>query len=397
MSGWLRFVSVAGLIAWVGLTEFRCEGDARPPGLEQLQGDIVRLRQAIEEFGTRLDALQRFYDMDRYRFPKKIQLFDSSIPLERRDVWERMDREFLLSVHDVPQVLLWTKRANRYFPMIREKLQRRGLPDDLKYVAIVESALRPEARSWAGAEGLWQFIPATGARYQLRKTAWVDERRDPIKSTDAALNYLEDLHVMFGDWFLAVAAYNTGEERVERALERQKVTTYFDLALPDETERYVFRIAAAKAILADPQAHGFELLPDELYEPVKMEPVEVAVKSENLDLVSLADACGVTFRALIDLNPQFRRSHIPRGEYIVYVPPGKATEAVAFVKSWNEHEAHKSASPDGKDKIIHRVQAGETLGEIAQKYKVYVKSIKEWNNLKDTNFIHVGQRLVIYK
>ncbi len=341
--------------------------------------------------------------MDRYRFPQTIHLFGQPFPLHRHDLWERMDREFLLTVHDVPQVLLWMKRANRYFPFIQERLWNRGLPEDLKYVAIVESGLRPKARSHTGAVGLWQFIYATGSRYALRRTAWVDERRDPVESTEAALNYLEDLYELFGDWFLAVAAYNVGQGHIKKKIKRQRLTSYFDLVLRSETERYVFRIATAKVILSDPQLYGFELTPDELYEPLKVDRLKIRVERGRLDLVALAQACGMTFRSFINLNPHFRKSYIPRGKYMVYVPPDKEKMALRFIEQWNKGKARNRTIAsyedkyEDKDKTIHRVKPGESLWKIAQKYNVYVRAIKEWNQLTDSNHIYPGQRLTIYR
>lgn len=397
MPNWLRFISLAILILSSGPHESFAVEETESSSLEQLQSQVNELERILEESQARLDLITRLYDMDRYRFPKEIKLFGQSMPLQRRDIWERMDREFLFSVHDVPKVLLWMKRANRYFPMIEERLESRGLPHDLKYVAIVESALRPQARSWAGAVGLWQFISSTGRSYRLRKTAWVDERRDPVESTEAALTYLEDLHEMFDDWFLAVAAYNVGEDRIQKALKWQHVTSYFDLVLPSETERYVFRIAAVKVILSDPKKYGFDLPASELYEPLDIEPLEIHVKRGNLDLISLAHACGMTFRSLMDLNPHFRRSFVPKGKYTVYVPVETQEEASKFVQDWNRRRTQYTASSEQKDRIIHLVKPGETLGGIAKEYGVYVKALKEWNQLKDIDCIHAGQRLVIYK
>ncbi len=367
--------------------------------LKQLRAEISRIREVVEEYRKRLDQIQELYGMDRYRFPGTVQLFGQPIPLRRRDIRERMDREFLLSVHDVPQVLLWMKRANRYFPFIQERLRANGLPEDLKYVAIVESALRPKVRSYAGAAGLWQFMPTTGSKYQLLRKRYIDERRDPVKSTDAALAYLQDLYDMFGDWFLAVAAYNVGEKRIQKELKEQKVANYYDLVLPSETERYVFQIAAAKIILSNPKAYGFYLEPNELYEPLNFDQVDARVRCEKLDLISLAEACGMTFRSFINLNPHFRKSLVSRGRYTLYLPPEKSNDALEFINSCNqEYERNVVLSSyKHKKKIFHHVQPGETLSDIAKKYKVPMKAIQQWNRLKNSNLIYSGQRLIIYR
>ncbi len=338
--------------------------------------------------------------MDRYHLPQSVRLFGQPFPLHRHDLRERMDREFLLMVHDIPQVLLWMKRANRYFPFIQERLWNRGLPDDLKYVAIAESALLPNARSHARAVGLWQFISATGTRYGLRRTSWVDERRDPVKSTDAALAYLEDLYDKFGDWFLAVAAYNVGENHIKRRIKKQRTNSYFDLVLLRETERYVFRIAAAKVILSNPKKFGFDLPQDKLYQPLNVVRLEARIKRGKLDLVDFAQACGMTLRSFLDYNPHFRKSSIPRGKYTFYVLPDKKEDALSFIAKWNRSKSgntYIASSAGGKDKTIHRVISGDSLWKIARKYQVYVKSIKEWNQLNDSNYIYPGQQLAIYR
>jgi membrane-bound lytic murein transglycosylase D len=301
--------------------------------LGELRAEVVRLREALDETRGRLDRLQRLNGMEHYRFPKSVELFGQAVPLESRELWERMDREFLILVNDVPQVLLWMKRANRYFPFAESQLKARGLPDDLKYVAIVESGLRPGAKSSAGAVGLWQFMGATGSQYQLRTTDWVDERQDPFKSTDAAISYLRNLYGLFRDWPLAVASYNAGEGRVRREMERQRVTNFYDLILPSETERYVFRIAAAKVILSNPRAYGFELELDELYTPHSVERLNAIVERGELDLMLLAQNCGMTYRTLRDLNPHIRSSSLPKGEYDIYVPAEKLLEFSSQIKA----------------------------------------------------------------
>lgn len=374
---------------------------------EETRAEIERLREQLNQALARIEQLERLRGMAHYRFPQKVELLGGKLPLERRDLWERMDKEFLLLVNDVPQVLLWLKRARRYFPLLEERIQQRGLPADLKYVAIVESSLRPEARSSAGAVGIWQFIQSTGARYQLEITNWVDERQDPIRSTEAALSHLDYLYRKFGDWLLALAAYNAGEDRIGREMERQNVCSFYDLVLPSETERYVFRIASAKVILSDPKAYGFELFPEELYEPFQAELLEVDLE-RDLDLIAMAQACGMTYRALRGLNPHLREAWLPKGRYRVYVPLGKAQEVQDFIKRTAASAAQRPRHPPDRektpqvretrrDRIVHKVQHRETLWDIARKYGVQVRSVQEWNQLSAAERIRPGQRLIIYK
>jgi LysM repeat protein len=396
------------LAAGVGLGDDRADASRSRKELEETRSEVIRLQESLREASTRLDRLERFRGIDHYRFPRDIELFGEKIPLDRRELWERMDREFLMLAHDVPQVLLWMKRANRYFPYIESQLKSRSLPEDLKFVAIVESSLRPEAKSHAGAMGLWQFMPATGIHYRLRVTPCLDERLDPVKSTDAALSYLENLYRIFSDWNLAVAGYNAGEERVQRELKRQNAASFYDLMLPAETERYVFRIATAKVILTEPRRFGFELEPNELYEPFNAERLSVSL-DRDLDLLALAEGCGVTYRAFRHLNPHLRESSVPSGQYDLYVSPEKAKVVSEFIQKWNSAGSRRASSPapqkppakaapePQRGKVAHTVRDGETLWDIAQRYQVTVHSIQEWNRLGSSSHIRPGQRLTIHR
>ncbi len=373
--------------------------------LQEACQEISILRDELVKLRERLEALERFRGMAHYRFPGDIELMGQRIPLERRDLWERMDREFLLLVNDVPQVLLWMKRANRYFPIIEKRIEEKGLPRDLKFVAIVESSLRPEARSSAGAVGVWQFIPSTGSLYSLEINEWIDERQDPVKSTDAALAYLQYLKAKFDDWLLALAAYNLGEDRLRREMERQGVSSFYELVLPQETERYIFRIAAAKVILSDPGKYGFDLLPEELYDPLDVKTLEVKLE-KGLDLIALARSCGMTYRALKVLNPHIKDTWLPKGIYRLYVPRDKADEVARALKyqilSASERRERQSPAPAKerstvkKGAVVHTVRQGETLWDIAKSYGVQVRSIQQWNQLSSSDRIAPGQKLFIY-
>jgi membrane-bound lytic murein transglycosylase D len=408
----IRATGVILLVAVVlcsveGMTQENPKAKPRQQLLEQAQAEIKSLREKLDLAIERIERLERFRGMAHYRFPKEVELLGVKLPLQRKDLWERMDREFLLLVNDVPQVLLWLKRANRYFPMVEERIRLRGLPEDLKYVAIVESSLRPEARSSAGAVGIWQFIPSTGSLYQLDINNWVDERQDPVRSTEAALSYLDYLYAKFGDWLLALASYNGGEDRVRREMERQRVSSFFDLMLPSETERYVFRIACAKVILSDPGLYGFELQPEELYDPLRVELVELDL-GRDLELASLAGACGITYRTLRIMNPQLRDSWLPKGRYRIYVPEGKAKEVQELVQGQGASSSNRPKPGPETSKpqqlkqarqqtILHEVREKESLWEIARKYGVQVRSLKQWNRLSAEDKIRPGQRLVIYR
>ena len=213
-------------------------------------------------------------------------------------------------------------RGAKYLPSMRDILAREGLPEELAYLPLIESGYREKAVSPAGAAGPWQFIPATGRRYGLRIDSLVDERRDPIKSTVAASQYLKDLHEMFGDWELSLAAYNTGEYRVARILaDKKDVEDYWDMRergyLPSETSAYVPKFLAAVQIAKAPESYGFET---PTHTPQHYEMVDV---ERTVSLRVAADLCGVSADELAELNPALRSGITPSG-YTLRVPAGKA-------------------------------------------------------------------------
>lgn len=258
-----------------------------------------------------------------FTFPENLSLCGEPVPLKEPSIREALDREFVIVVWSRAQTTMWLKRAHRYFPEVEQKLQARGLPDDLKYVVLVESDLRLNARSHAGATGPWQFMGPTAQRFQLKVTADVDERLDFGSATDAALDYLQILRRQLGSWALALAAYNCGEGRVQREMEAQRVNNYYHLALPEETERYVYRILAAKAVLENPGAYGFDIPPDGLYEPLVYDEAE-AILTQEIMVRSLAAACGTYYKAFKDMNPWIKGNSLPPGSYVFKLPKGSA-------------------------------------------------------------------------
>ena len=234
------------------------------------------------------------------------------MPLARWDVGERLEREFLLSLGNPAQVVLWLKRSARYFPYIERELTRAGLPEDLKYVAVIESALLPGAYSHASALGIWQFIASTAKRYGLAVTTGWDERRNPERSTAAALAYLRELRQRFPDWPLALAAYNAGEGRVEQALRHQGVASYYQVALADETERYVFRALAAKLILSEPERYGFEVPHEQRYRAYDADVVAIELR-DRMAVAELARQAGLVLPGAEDPQPGDRRGLARQG------------------------------------------------------------------------------------
>jgi hypothetical protein len=256
-------------------------------------------------------------------FPPALQLCGEKVPLERQDVWEMMDQAFVLSVYNQEQVILWIKRANRYFPYIEKRLRERKLPDDIKYVAVVESSLRIHAVSSAKATGPWQFMDKTAKRYGLRVDSKIDERLNFEKATEAALNYLEDLYRQFGSWGLAIAAYNCGEDRMARSVEMQGVSNYYDADLPLETERYIFRMLSAKVILTHPERYGYRTAAMRVYPVVETDRIEIQ-SQRDVHVNVIAQACGTTYKTIREMNPEIRNETLPPGRYSLKVPSGTA-------------------------------------------------------------------------
>ncbi|MDR3556188.1 MAG: transglycosylase SLT domain-containing protein [Syntrophobacteraceae bacterium] len=253
--------------------------------------------------------------------PTSIDLCGDPVPLDRQAVYERFDREFTLIVYNHAQVYLWLKRMQRYFPMIEERLRHYGLPGDLKYLAIAESDLLPNACSPKGAAGPWQFMAATGAAYGLKQCGSVDNRFNFQRATDSAFLLLKNLHDKYHSWALAMAAYNAGDRRVLDAMRVGGTHDYYDLCLPLETERYVMRILAIKAVLGNPGKYGYSLPTEYGYKPLQEDQVSVSL-SRPAAILSIAEAAGTTYSEIKRLNPIFRSDQIPAGTYELRLPQG---------------------------------------------------------------------------
>ncbi len=317
--------------------------------------------------------------------PRKMTLCGEPVPLNLPLVAEQFDREFTIHVHDQAQVVMWMKRAARYFPYIEKQLKAAGLPDDLKYLAVAESSLLRRVRSYAGAVGPWQFVADTGRRYGLRRNRYFDDRFNLEKATLAAIAYLKDLHQKFGSWPLAMAAYNCGEKRLMREIREQGVSDYYHLYLPLETMRYVYRILAVKAILSHPERYGYHLPPSRLYRPIRADRVVLKL-NRPLHLRTLARAARTTVRMLKELNPELRGYYLPRGRHRLKVPLGQAKGLSARLKRL------KPVPPPRQQEWL--VKPGDTLSFIARQTGVKVRDLMRANHLR-RSLLHPGQRLVI--
>lgn len=326
--------------------------------------------------------------IDSIQFNEAVTYCDIKLPLEQQDVKERLEKEVLLALWDRPQVILWMKRAAKFFPHVEAILKQYDLPMDFKYVPVIESALRPHARSSKGATGYWQFMRATGRRYGLKTNSWVDDRRNIFTSTHAACRYLKDLKEKFGSDFLALAAYNMGEYGLQKEIEKQDNHNFFSLYLPLETQRYIFKLAATKIIFENKEAYGFHLKPTDLYPEFAFDKVNF--KSDvQVPILLIAKAAQVPFKTIKDYNPQLRGYYLDAGDITVLIPKGKAKnfkqDFAAQYKKWRKDNRQK----------VHIVKRGESLALIAQKYRVSLSALLKANNLSRKSMIHPGDRLVV--
>jgi membrane-bound lytic murein transglycosylase D len=308
---------------------------AQAERLKELEQSVAALRSELVVLSERLKNMPVRPPITTHRLPAQASLCGERIPLEDRNVRESLDREFLLALNSEAQVILWMKRARRYFPHIEKRLNELGLPGDLKYLTITESALWPYAVSSAGAGGIWQFIPSTGEKYGMKKNRSIDERFDFFKATEGALAYLKCLYEDFGSWTLAMAGYNAGENRVRKEIELQGMKNYFFLDLPLQTERYVYKIAAAKIILSHPERYGFRLEAGEYYDPLRVERVQIEL-SQPLPIVDLAKAVGSYYKEIKEMNLHLSEETIPPGIHFVSLPAGTSGRFWTFFSAWKK-------------------------------------------------------------
>lgn len=304
--------------------------------------------------------------------------------------------------------------CNFYMPIFEEALDAYGLPLELKYLPIIESALNPSARSRAGASGLWQFMLATGKMYGLESNSLVDERRDPIKATWAAARYLKDMYAIYQDWNLVIAAYNCGPGTINKAIRRAGgKTDYWEIYnyLPKETRGYVPAFIAANYVMTYYCNHN--ICPMETNIPDATDTVQV---NRNLHFEQLADICGISMDEIKSLNPQYTKNIIP-GESKPQTLRLPVNYMSTFLDNQDTIYAHRTEQlfrnrrvatiPDGVNKsrrattgsgalTYHKIRNGETLGAIARRYGVTVKQIQSWNGMRNTK-ISAGKRLKIYK
>ncbi len=264
---------------------------------------------------TFIEAFRSGYNIFALQHPEQLHFAGERVPMEQFDVRERFDRELLVNTYWQSSTMLFFKRANRWFPVIEPILAEHGVPEDFKYLALIESGLM-NVVSPAGATGFWQILRGTARDLGLEVNDHVDERYHVEKSTVAACKYLLDARERFGSWTMAAAAYNIGNSRLGRIIENQRVDDYYDLFLNEETARYMFRILAVKTIFSDPMASGFHFREEDLYPPITY--YNVAVDTTISDLVEFAFSHNTTYKALRELNPWLRSYELPNASGRLY-------------------------------------------------------------------------------
>jgi membrane-bound lytic murein transglycosylase D len=355
------------------------------------------------------------YNMDSVRFTsnvsdktmiKRLEKMNSYITLPYN---ETVRNYMILYSEKMPsKVAHMMALAKYYFPIFEETFNRYGMPEELEYMAVIESALNPTATSRAGAKGMWQFMYTTAKNYNLKINSYVDERLDPYKSADAAARYLDDAYRIFGDWNLAISSYNCGAGNVTKAIRRAGGSkNFWDIYeyLPRETRGYV--PAFVGAMYAFHYSKEYGITPDKISLPAKTDTFQIR---KNLHFGQISAVIGIPVQKLRDLNPQYTHDIIPgnEGTYVLRLPFEYTSSFVDMEDSIYNYKANEYFSPTivqnikngtvqtTQQRIVYKVRKGDYLGRIASRYHVTVSQIKKWNNLRSNN-LRIGQRLVIYK
>jgi membrane-bound lytic murein transglycosylase D len=324
------------------------------------------------------------------RVTEPLDFCGEKMPKEDPEVRERLEKELLLTLWNRPQAILWLKRSRRFMPLIEQALRDKGMPDDLKYIVVAESGFLPHAGSRKGAIGFWQFTQETGRKYGLQISSEIDERRNLLASTRAALSYLKDLREEFGSWTLASAAYNMGEKGLMAEILEQGTTDYYSLYLPVETQRYIFRILSIKLIFSAPERYGFQLSAADYYPPGEYDAIKLTFR-EDTPLRIVAQAANSSFKAIKDLNPEIRGHYAPQGTREILVPRGSSLNFddryQVLLNKW---------LADRKDHT-YVVKQGDSLSSIAERFKVPLAALLIWNRLDLRAPIHPGDELVVHR
>lgn len=289
-------------------------------GLLSLSGLLIFAVQDAPSDDNLKKKIINDYNVYALNVPENLEFAGEALPLDNPDILERMDRELLVNTYWQSNGLLMFKRANKYFPVIEPILSKHGIPDDFKYLAVIESGLQ-NVTSPAGARGFWQIMKTTGRENGLEINANVDERYNLELATEVACKYLLKAKERFGTWTLAAASYNAGRAGIAKRLNSQGVDNYYDLLLGEETGRYIFRIVALKEILNHPDQYGFNFRHKDLYNTVPTYKVEV--DSAVTDFVKFAEGYGINYKILKLHNPWLREAHLnnkSKKQYFIEIP-----------------------------------------------------------------------------
>jgi membrane-bound lytic murein transglycosylase D len=355
------------------------------------------------------DPAYKIYGLN---FPRDLNFAGEKVPGNDILVREAFDREMLVNTYWQSNALLMHKRANRWFPVIEPILKKHGIPDDFKYVAVVESGLTNSV-SPQQATGYWQIIASTAEIYGLEVNDEVDERYNVELATEAACKYFKEAYRKFGNWTLVAASYNLGMGGLEGQMKRQKVSSYYDLLLNEETSRYVFRILAVKELISKPGDYGFKLRKRDLYPPIPT--YKIYVDSSITDLADFAIKQGVNYKILKIFNPWLRKGSLsnpqkkkyaitlPRKEYLTSSFDEEITGAFDSVAPADSAGGHiymgpvvNEADTAAEKPYVHVVREGESAAVIAKQYNIEEAKLRLWNKLADKEVLKPGRELVIF-
>jgi len=397
---------------------------AAPPGAR-----LAELEQRLADLEARVAQSPK--DVSAYRLPDEVDFCGEPVNLDAPGVRERMEKEFYLVLGDRAQVVLWIKRARRVFPTIEREAKALETCADLKYLAVIESGLRPAVTSRASAKGWWQFMSGTGKQYGLDVDRAWDQRADLNHATRAGLSYLDELHEKFGTWPLAMAAYNTGPGRLQRSQKAQGQDDFWTLDLYAEAERYVPRTIAIKLVMENLEHYGFQIGVEDGWAPAPRGFVKLTIpRGHDIEILDAARKSGIPYRTLRQYNPEMGTDVFPTGrEIVLEVPQGtegdlrtwmtgevarldKLAKAPKKPRKRNRKTAKRSAgkkkgkgvaasgrkSPSKAStqrRTTYKVRPGDSLWSIARGHDCSVKQLRAWNKLSNKSMLRPGQKLVV--
>lgn len=341
------------------------------------------------------------YKTSGVNLPQEITLAGEAVPIKKFNVREALDKELTINTYWQSQTLMLFKIANRWFPVIEPILKRNQVPDDFKYIVLAESGLT-NIVSPAGAAGYWQLMESTAKAYGLEINSEVDERYNLEKSTEVACKYFNEAYRKLNNWTLVAASYNMGIAGIQRQLDKQKVNSYYDLLLNEETARYVYRVLAIKELFTHPKDYGYALRKKDFYPPILTD--KIIADTTIMDLASFALSKGINYKILKYFNPWLRKNKLSnsmRKIYLINIPKKDNIfydEEFAEVTYTDSSQLKLTITTDtvAKD-IVHLVKKGETISSIAKQYHVEEEMIKVWNRLDETVELKTDQEIIIFK